>query len=312
MAAKQHDLVVIGAGPGGYVAAIRAAQLGLTRRASRRSRRSAAPACGSAASRARRCSSRRELFAEAQEGLPAPRDQAGRRRARPGRDAEAQDRHRHARSPRGSRLFKKNKITRYAGTAGWPVRARSWSRPRTGRRRRSARSTSSSPPAAAGAAARRDLRRRPGRHQHRGAVLPRGAAAPGRDRRRRHRAGAGLGLGAARGEGHGARVPRPHPARHGRRDRGRDGEALQEAGPRVPDRRARHRRARGRRQARSWSAKAASRSRCDRVLVAVGRVPNTEGLGLESVGIATRRAGAHPGRRALRAPPRPGSSRSAT
>ena len=26
---KQHDLVVIGAGPGGYVAAIRAAQLGL-------------------------------------------------------------------------------------------------------------------------------------------------------------------------------------------------------------------------------------------------------------------------------------------
>ena len=29
MSAKQHDLVVIGAGPGGYVAAIRAAQLGL-------------------------------------------------------------------------------------------------------------------------------------------------------------------------------------------------------------------------------------------------------------------------------------------
>src|SRR5215210_7362722 len=29
MAAVEHDLVVIGAGPGGYVAAIRAAQLGL-------------------------------------------------------------------------------------------------------------------------------------------------------------------------------------------------------------------------------------------------------------------------------------------
>src|SRR5215470_5637364 len=29
MAAQQHDLVVIGAGPGGYTAAIRAAQLGL-------------------------------------------------------------------------------------------------------------------------------------------------------------------------------------------------------------------------------------------------------------------------------------------
>src|SRR3954466_13440612 len=29
MAKQQHDLVIIGAGPGGYVAAIRAAQLGL-------------------------------------------------------------------------------------------------------------------------------------------------------------------------------------------------------------------------------------------------------------------------------------------
>src|ERR1043165_215620 len=29
MAAQQHDLVIIGAGPGGYTAAIRAAQLGL-------------------------------------------------------------------------------------------------------------------------------------------------------------------------------------------------------------------------------------------------------------------------------------------
>ena len=29
MAAERHDLIVIGAGPGGYVAAIRAAQLGL-------------------------------------------------------------------------------------------------------------------------------------------------------------------------------------------------------------------------------------------------------------------------------------------
>src|SRR6266576_2242235 len=29
MAAQQHDLIIIGAGPGGYIAAIRAAQLGL-------------------------------------------------------------------------------------------------------------------------------------------------------------------------------------------------------------------------------------------------------------------------------------------
>ena len=39
------------------------------------------------------------------------------------------------------------------------------------------------------------------------------------DRRRRDRPGAGLGLAPARREGHGGRVPRPHPAGHGRRGR---------------------------------------------------------------------------------------------
>ena len=45
------------------------------------------------------------------------------------------------------------------------------------------------------------------------------ARAPRGDRRRLHRPGAGLRLAPARGEGHRARVPRPHPARHGRRNR---------------------------------------------------------------------------------------------
>ena len=64
--AEQFDVVVIGAGPGGYIAAIRAAQLGLHDRLHRRldarrtaSRRPAAPAPTSAASRRRRCCSRR-------------------------------------------------------------------------------------------------------------------------------------------------------------------------------------------------------------------------------------------------------------
>ena len=47
------DVAVLGGGPGGYTAAIRAAQLGARRSASRRSRSSAEPACASAASRPR-------------------------------------------------------------------------------------------------------------------------------------------------------------------------------------------------------------------------------------------------------------------
>ena len=42
--ANEYDVVVIGSGTGGYVAAIRAAQLGLRPRSSSGRRRSAAPA----------------------------------------------------------------------------------------------------------------------------------------------------------------------------------------------------------------------------------------------------------------------------
>ena len=53
---ERYDLVVIGAGPGGYVAAIRAAQLGMkVACVEKRRERSAAPASTSAASRRRRC-----------------------------------------------------------------------------------------------------------------------------------------------------------------------------------------------------------------------------------------------------------------
>ena len=56
---ERYDLVVIGAGPGGYVAAIRAAQLGMRTACVDAGRRSAAPASISAASRRRRCCNRR-------------------------------------------------------------------------------------------------------------------------------------------------------------------------------------------------------------------------------------------------------------
>ena len=58
--ANEYDVIVIGAGTGGYVAAIRAAQLGLEDRRRRKAegaRRDAA--CCGAASRPRRCSSTR-------------------------------------------------------------------------------------------------------------------------------------------------------------------------------------------------------------------------------------------------------------
>jgi dihydrolipoamide dehydrogenase len=63
MSTKNFDVVVIGAGPGGYIAAIRAAQLGLNVacidawKTPRAARRPAAPAPTSAASPARRCCS---------------------------------------------------------------------------------------------------------------------------------------------------------------------------------------------------------------------------------------------------------------
>ena len=90
-ARQRYDLVVIGAGPGGYVAAIRAAQLGMrvaVRREGRR--RSAAPASTSAASRARRCSTRASSTAQAQRRPRRARHQGRRRRARPAGDDGAQ------------------------------------------------------------------------------------------------------------------------------------------------------------------------------------------------------------------------------
>jgi dihydrolipoamide dehydrogenase len=54
---------------------------------------------------------------------------------------------------------------------------------------------------------------------HRRAVAAGSAQDHDRHRRRRHRPGAGLGLAPPRRGGHGGRVSRPHPARHGRRDR---------------------------------------------------------------------------------------------
>ena len=77
-------------------------------------------------------------------------------------------------------------------------------------------------------------RRKPDRLLDRRAVA--GEAAEVADRRRRggDRARTRLGVAPARRRGDGGRIPRPHPARHGRRGRQADAAAAGEAGHQVP------------------------------------------------------------------------------
>ncbi|WP_281277434.1 FAD-dependent oxidoreductase [Hankyongella ginsenosidimutans] len=79
--AYDFDVVVIGAGPGGYVAAIRAAQLGLKTACIESARRSAVPASMSAASRPRRCSTARNCSTRSQ-AAAWPSSASRRRRSR--------------------------------------------------------------------------------------------------------------------------------------------------------------------------------------------------------------------------------------
>ena len=87
-----------------------------------------------------------------------------------------------------------------------------------------------------GAAAGRRDRRDGRRLLDRRARPARRAQEARRRRRRHHRAGAGLGVAPARRRGDGGRIPRPHPARHGRRDRQELPAHHGEAGRQVPPR----------------------------------------------------------------------------
>ena len=227
------DVLVIGAGPGGYVAAIRAAQLGL-KTACAESRETLGGTClnvGCIPSKALLHAS--ELFEEARARDARQMGHQGRRRrARPRHDA---------RQPqgRGQGPDRRHRVPvqeEQGRLAEGPAPASQSARHGQGRRPHGhARRTSSSPPA-------RRSRRCPGvdvdqqadRRFHRRARARRGAQAPGRDRRRRDRARARLGLAAARREGDRRRVPRPDPARHRRRRAQGSQQDLQEAGLRVP------------------------------------------------------------------------------
>ena len=112
--AERFDLIVIGAGPGGYVAAIRAAQLGHEGGLRREARpRSAAPASTSAASPARRCSTPAR-------STPRPRRHFGRHgikvgevEPRPAAMLARKDKVVKGLTDGVAYLFKKNKITVY-------------------------------------------------------------------------------------------------------------------------------------------------------------------------------------------------------
>ena len=115
-----------------------------------------------------------------------------------------------------------------------------------------------------------------------------------RRRRRRHRPRARLGVAPARRRGDGGRIPRPHPARHGRRSRQAVPAPAGEAGLQVPSRP----QGRARSKTRDVGVKAtiepaaggaAQTLEADVVLVAIGRRPYTEGLGLEALGVAMER-----------------------
>jgi dihydrolipoamide dehydrogenase len=124
VAAKSHDLVVVGAGPGGYIAAIRAAQLGLDV-ACVEKEKALGGTClriGCIPSKALLESS--ELYREAREGLAAH----GVRVEGVGLDLAAMQKRKddvvRANTSGVEFLFKKNRIARYLGTGRFAAKNR--------------------------------------------------------------------------------------------------------------------------------------------------------------------------------------------
>ena len=212
------DVVVVGAGPGGYTAAFRAADLGLERRAGRalRAARGRVP--------------QRRLHPEQGAAAPGEGDRGGRggadrlRRAgdRPGGGARVQGRRGRRSSPTGLvGLAKRRKIDVRHGEAAFTG-------PNTLKvgeddRRVRARDHRRRQPGARDAAV--PARGRPHRQLHRRARAARRAGAAARHRRRHHRPRDGDGLRRARRAGHRRRARGPaHP-----RLRPRPGQAAAEA-----------------------------------------------------------------------------------
>ena len=286
------DVLVIGAGPGGYVAAIRAAQLGL-KTACAESRETLGGTClnvGCIPSKALLHAS--ELFEEAharharQMGHQAGKVEldldtmhGGRKEAVKGLTQGIEF------------LFKKNKVEWLKGLATFESADTVKVGDRTVRAKNIVIATGSSVTPLPG------VDHRPGadRRFHRRARAAEGAQAHGRHRRRRDRARARLGVAAAWRPGHGRRVPRPDPARLRRRRPQGSQQDLQEAGLRVQ---ASTKVTKAERKGDTVTLTvepaaggAAETVEADVVLVSIGRRPNTEGLGLDKAGLKTNQRG---------------------
>ncbi len=230
-----YDLIVIGTGPGGYVCAIRAAQLGLKTAVVEKNTTFGGTCLNVGCIPSKALLHASELFEEASHGFAAMGIKVDAELDLPAMmkyKAEGVDG-----NVKGIEfLLKKNKIDdpprrrphrRYRQRSGAP-----------GRRRRGEDAGDE------GHRHRNRLRHRaacPASRSMRSASFPPPARwtstafpASARDRRRRHRPGAGLGLAPPRRESHRGRVPGPHCPRHRRRSREAIPAHPAKAGLRVP------------------------------------------------------------------------------
>ena len=234
-----YDVVVIGTGPGGYVAAIKAAQLGL-KTAVVEKRATFGGTClniGCIPSKALLHAS--EIFAEAGHSF----EQLGVETGKPKLNLEKMLAHKDAtvdRQRQRRRLPVQEEQDRFLPRHRQGRCRRQGLGDRRGRQGRGDRDQEHRH------RHRLRCRRHPGRQGRdrregdrlvdRRAGVPQGAGKPRRGRRRRHRAGARLGLGAARRQGHRGRISRHDPRRHGRRGRQAVPAHARQAGHRVPAR----------------------------------------------------------------------------
>ncbi len=213
----QYDVVIIGGGPGGYNAAIRAGQLGLKAAMRRRTRATLGGTClnvGCMPSKALLHAS--ELFDSGQRASSPTLGIEVDAQAEPAADDEAEGRDASTALTKGIEfLFKKNKVDwiKGGGRIAGPGKVDGEGRGRLGHRPSETKNiviaTGSEPTPLPGVTV--DQKRIV---DSTGALSPAGSAQePDRDRRRHHRPGAGLGLAPPGRRGDRGRVPGPHHAR---------------------------------------------------------------------------------------------------
>ena len=275
-----YDVIVIGAGPGGYVCAIRCAQLGL-KTACVEGRETLGGTClnvGCIPSKALLHASElyHEVARELREDGPDRRRADGRlcRRCRPTSSRRS------TATPRASSSCSRR--TRSTGSRAGP-RSPPPARSRSATTVHKAKNIVIATGSEVTPAPRRHHRREDHRHLHRRPRPGRDPEAAGRHRRRRHRPRARLGLCPPRLRGHGGRIPRPDHPRHGPRDVARPCRSILTKqglkfvlGAAVQSRRARRRR---RPTSPTSCARTTARPRLDAdvVLVATGRRPYIDG-----------------------------------